>query len=153
MGYAEIYDDYIVENDVRNLMGIRATLSMVRRGRPTLVLVRRLIHGRAIADRLSNLLGFGVPFLSGEDDGLVRKNALDDIRDERLGCVVASTIADEGLDVKPLSGLVLLGAGKSSTRALQRIGRVLRPWRGKQNAEVVDFNDQALHLVVNLDLW
>jgi superfamily II DNA or RNA helicase len=88
MGYAEIYDDYIVENDVRNIMGIRATISMVRRGRPTLVLVRRLIHGRAIADRLSNLLGFGVPFLSGEDDGLVRKNALGDIRDERLGCVM-----------------------------------------------------------------
>jgi aminopeptidase-like protein len=26
---------------------------------------------------------------------------------------------------------------------------VLRPWRGKQNAEVVDFNDQALHLMTH----
>ena len=144
--YERVYSEYVVENDVRNAMGVRAAVSMVNRGRPTLVLVRRLSHGADIARSLTRQLGFDVPFLSGTDDSLVRKQALDDIREERLGCLVASTIADEGLDVKPLSGLVLLGGGKSSTRALQRVGRVLRPWQGKKNAEVVDFNDQAMYL-------
>jgi superfamily II DNA or RNA helicase len=42
--------------------------------------------------------------------------------------------------------LVLLGSGKSSTRALQRIGRVLRPYPGKTHASVIDFTDNAKFL-------
>lgn len=145
--YSEVYEDYVVCNEERNEIGIADACSMVRRGRPTLVLVRRLVHGDAIAQALSQRLGFGVPFLSGADEGILRRDVMQDVREGRLGCVAATTIADEGLDVKPLSGLVLLGGGKSSCRALQRVGRVLRPWEGKEDAEVTDFDDNARYLV------
>jgi superfamily II DNA or RNA helicase len=72
----------------------------------------------------------------------------------RLGhapVTVASTIFDEGIDVRPLDALILAGAGKSPTRALQRIGRVIRKYtypdgREKTNAYVYDFWDHLPYL-------
>ena len=61
-------------------------------------------------------------------------------------CVIASSIFDEGVDVRPLSALILAGAGKSQTRALQRIGRVIRAYEGKKDAIVIDFFDDSKYL-------
>jgi superfamily II DNA or RNA helicase len=138
--YTAVYDEYIVNNDERNGLGVSHAKSLMSRGLSTLVLVRQIAHGAAISERL------GIPFLSGKDDSSLRNSVLNDLRANRLAGLVATTIADEGLDVKPLAGLVLLGAGKSSTRALQRVGRVLRPYPGKTHAEVIDFEDNAKYL-------
>ena len=59
---------------------------------------------------------------------------------------IASTIFDEGIDVRPLDTLILAGGGKSPTRALQRIGRILRPYKGKNNAIAVDFMDTCKYM-------
>jgi superfamily II DNA or RNA helicase len=59
---------------------------------------------------------------------------------------ISSVIFDEGIDVKPLDTLILAGSGKSSTRALQRIGRILRPYPGKNDAIAVDFIDHCKYL-------
>ena len=59
---------------------------------------------------------------------------------------ISSVIFDEGIDVKPLDTLILAGAGKSSTRALQRIGRILRPYKDKKNAIAVDFMDNCKYM-------
>lgn len=47
----------------------------------------------------------------------------------------------EGLDVPILDCLILAGGGRSSTRAFQRIGRVLRLYEGKERAIAFDFED------------
>lgn len=145
--FMQVYSHYIVHNEERNKMIVDNAVSMVHRQKPTMVLVTRIQHGNLLQDQLSEELGFRVPFISGKDSSSVRKSILDDIRKGRLGVFIASTIADEGLDIKPLQGLVLGGAGKSSTKALQRIGRLLRPYKGKVDAEVVDFSDNAKFLV------
>ena len=111
-----------------------------------MVLVRQIAHGWEIADMLSQALDMEVPFISGDATAERRKEVLDAVRDGSLSVFVATTIADEGLDIRPLSGLVLLGGGKSSVRALQRVGRVLRSYPGKATAEVIDFQDQARFL-------
>lgn len=59
---------------------------------------------------------------------------------------IASSIFDEGIDVKPLDALILAGGGKSQTRALQRIGRVIRPFDSKKDAVVVDFFDDMKYM-------
>lgn len=140
--YDQLYKQYVVENEKRNKIGIDAAINMMERGRLVLILVRYIRHGKMIEEAMRER-GWPVPFLSGSDSSQVRKEALDLMRDEKLRGIIATTIADEGLDIKPLSGLVLLGGGKSSVRALQRVGRVLRPFGGKESAEVVDFDDQA----------
>ena len=144
--YATIYEQYIVNNSVRNAIGIRETLSLVKKGKPTMVLVRHIAHGRFIASELESVLGEPVPFLSGKDDSDTRNRTIQGMRDGTVKLLVATTIADEGLDIRPLEGLVLLGGGKSSTRALQRVGRVLRTYGNKKNAVVIDFDDKARFL-------
>lgn len=143
--YSTVYSEYIVNNDTRNNIGISEAKKLMVRGLSTLILVRQIAHGAAISEALCEF-GNAVPFLSGKDDAKHRLTVLNDLRAGRLPGLVATTIADEGLDIKPLAGLVLLGAGKSSTRALQRIGRVLRPFPGKTHAEVIDFEDNAKYL-------
>jgi superfamily II DNA or RNA helicase len=60
---------------------------------------------------------------------------------EKVTILIGSTIADEGLDVPALKVLILAGSGKSSTRAFQRVGRVLRLFKGRNKAYVYDFMD------------
>jgi superfamily II DNA or RNA helicase len=144
--YPTVYDDYVVGNERRNALIVDDAASKIRRGLPTLTLVRIVNHGAALSDSLSRKLGFTVPFLSGKDDSTTRRSVIRDLRSGTCRAVVATTIADEGLDIKPLAGLVLGASGKSSTRALQRIGRVLRPYSGKTHAEVTDFEDNAKYL-------
>lgn len=144
--YATIYSEYIVGNEERNGLVLHEAIKLVKQGRPTMVLVTRINHGSELAERLSGILGFEVPFISGKDDADIRKRVIDAVRRDDLKCFVATTIADEGLDIKPLSGLVLAGGGKSSTRALQRVGRSLRPWKDKKNAVIIDFEDNARYL-------
>jgi len=59
---------------------------------------------------------------------------------------IASVIFDEGIDCKPLDTLILAGGGKSPTRALQRIGRILRPYPNKREAIAVDFMDNCKYM-------
>jgi superfamily II DNA or RNA helicase len=149
--YSTVYEQFIIENEQRNKMIVDDALSKTRRGLRTLVLVRNIKHGIDLQNKLNDMLGGAVPFLSGKDDSDTRNRVIQQMRDDKLPLLVATTIADEGLDIKPLAGLVLAGAGKSSTRALQRIGRVLRPYPGKRIAEVTDFYDNAKYLLDHSD--
>jgi type I site-specific restriction endonuclease len=56
-----------------------------------------------------------------------------------------------GVDVPALDALVLAGGGKSSTRHLQRIGRVCRPYKDKTHGVVVDFDDSWAHVKEKTD--
>ena len=60
--------------------------------------------------------------------------------------LIATTLADEGLDIPSLDCLILAGGGKSATRAYQRIGRALRPAPDKEEAAILDFFDRAPYL-------
>lgn len=55
------------------------------------------------------------------------------------GILAHNSIYDEGIDCRPLDTLILAGGGKSPVRAMQRIGRTLRPYEGKTSATVIDF--------------
>ena len=82
-----------------------------------------------------------VEFLSGKDKFEKRQAVIAAAREGKVDILIGSTIADEGLDVPTLSALILAGAGKSSTRAFQRVGRVLRLSKNKTTANVFDFDD------------
>ena len=61
----------------------------------------------------------------------------------------AIILFDEGIDCKPLDTIILAGSGKSATRALQRIGRILRPYPGKKDAIAIDFMDHAKYMLAH----
>jgi superfamily II DNA or RNA helicase len=139
--YHSVYKHYVVENEVRNLMVLKATQAMVNNGYQCLVLFSSLKHGKLLYELFSQHM-FCV-ILDGSDDQDARQEVKDKVMSGEVRCVLASRIFDQGIDLPSLSGLVIASAGKSTTRALQRIGRVIRPYEGKKRAAVIDFYDQC----------
>jgi len=146
--YDTIYKQEIVENGARNEIILKYVMEFSALDVPTLVLVQQIKHGntlkRLISDRFDP-----IDFVSGRDLTIKRLQAIQGMRDGEIQNLIASTIADEGLDIKRLAGLILAGGGKSSTRALQRVGRTLRPFPGKTHALIVDLADDAKYLRVH----
>jgi len=105
-----------------------------------LILVERLEHGETLA------AGLGVKFLSGSTPGYERNLAWQTMRDGGADCLVASVIADEGLDIPNIKWLILAGGGRAAHRQIQRIGRGLRRIEGKDRLRVFDFDDRGFYL-------
>jgi superfamily II DNA or RNA helicase len=143
--YQTIYSKYIVEHEARNQMVVKGAIKLVEQGFPCLVLFHSIRHGKILSDLLSKQIPIGL--LSGKDPSRVREKVKDDLETGRINCIVASKIFDIGVDLPTLSGLVIAGAGKSSVRALQRIGRVIRPSPGKTMSAIIDFADRAPYLL------
>lgn len=144
--YQTIYKNYIVENEKRNALVVKAAQKLVEQGYQTLVLYNSLNHGNELF-RLISEAGVPAAILSGKDSLEIRNNVKKDLESGKIKCIVASRIFDIGVDLPTLSGLVIASSGKSSVRALQRIGRVIRKAPGKKFAAIIDFIDQAKFLI------
>jgi superfamily II DNA or RNA helicase len=142
--YQSIYDNYIVKNTTRNSLIVDAAKKLVQNGRRVLILISKVEHGKILYDTLSQ--EFSVDSLNGTTSSEARMNAIDSIRKGKIDILIASKIFDQGIDIPELDALILAGSGKSSARALQRIGRVIRPSEGKKWANVIEFMDNAKYL-------
>lgn len=163
--YADMYNKAIVENGDRNKIVTKIVYNMNKNDKHVLVLIKNIKHGQILQQMITDVLGgevktsvtivnpktgkdslirtSNVEFLSGSDNGLRRKAVITAVKQGTCKVLIASTIADEGLDLPILDTLVLAGGGKSSTRAFQRVGRVLRLHAGKSRAIVFDFVDHT----------
>jgi superfamily II DNA or RNA helicase len=106
------------------------------------VLFKQIKHGEILLEKLQDA-NVKCAMLYGNDSLDKRNEIKQDLVNKKIDLVLASTIFDIGLDLPELNALILCGGGKSSIRALQRIGRVLRMMPGKKYAAVVDFFDQV----------
>jgi superfamily II DNA or RNA helicase len=141
--YASVYSKYITKNEIRNGMIISAARKLISMGRKPLILVRYLSHGQNLADELSDM---PIYFVNGEVDGETRQEVKSEFIAGNLKCLIASSVFDIGVNIPCLDALILAGGGKSSVRALQRIGRVIRTYPNKDDAIIVDFIDNAKYL-------
>jgi len=142
-GWSAIYSDYIVNNELRNQLIVDGAKTLIEMGRKPLILVRSLNHGKKIVDMLGDLPIF---FVSGQIEGAVRQEVKENFERGELKCLVASSVFDIGVDIPSLDGLILASGGKSTSRILQRLGRVIRAHEGKKDAMVMDFIDNAKYL-------
>lgn len=143
--YHQLYRVNVVDNIFRNNVIVEDAISLVEQGFPTLILVKQIKHGKILQKMLKERFG-PVEFISGTDYTEKRNSTIKQMREGEIDLLIASTIADEGLDIKRLGAVILAGGGKSSTRALQRIGRVIRPHENKTHAVVIDYADQCDYL-------
>ena len=145
MNYKQIYSDYVVNNDVRNNIIIKGTLSLIEQNFSTVVLFRELAHGKILHDKFTDKkLNFAT--LSGKDSSDDRKAALDDLDSGKIKLILASSIFNVGVDAPILSGLVNAGVGKSRIATLQKVGRCVRTYANKDMAAIIDFYDQCRYL-------
>ncbi len=121
--YQEIYKDAIVENSLRNGYIVRIANSMIEQKKMTLILVRQINHGKILEELIP-----GSMFISGTSSKKKRRDHIAAMKNHEAPVTISTSIFDEGVDVKPLEVMIQAGSGKSMTRALQRVGRVLRPY-------------------------
>jgi superfamily II DNA or RNA helicase len=166
--YHNLYKKAIVENKERNKAIVKIANKMcITQNKTVLILIQQVAHGEFLQQELLKLIpeeSFtvkvqdpksgkwqlvrvrNIEFLSGQDDAIRRKAVIEAAKEKKVKILIGSTIADEGLDISSLDCLILAGGGKSSTRAFQRIGRVLRLHTNpdgtkKERAIVFDFQD------------
>lgn len=142
--YQAIYKAYITDNQVRNEYVLKAAQQLEKLNCQSLILYREIQHGKKLFDLIGKSLP--VALLSGKDPQEKREKAKEDLQTGKISAILASTIFDIGVDIPSASGLITAGGGKSSVRALQRIGRVIRGYPNKKCAYVYDFLDQAHYL-------
>lgn len=143
--YDQLYKANIVENEARNNRIVEHVEYLMEQNIPTLILVKHIKHGEILKRLIREKFG-PVEFLSGRDYTEKRNQTIEEMRIGQRHLLIASTIADEGLDIKRLGAVILAGSGKSSTRALQRVGRAIRPFEGKDHAIIIDFIDECQYL-------
>lgn len=123
----------------RNILIIRLTALARRQGQRVLILVERTKHATVLAQILSKA-GIAAHPVYGE-----LPKPLQDQRftwmEQGQAVVVATKLANEGLDWPVLDCLILATPGRSPTVLEQRTGRVARTAAGKTMAVVYDLVD------------
>jgi superfamily II DNA or RNA helicase len=91
--------------------------------------------------------GVSAEVLTGEVKRARRKELLGEARAGRLSVLVATSLADEGLDLPRLSRVFLVYPGRARGRTVQRLGRLMRPHADKTDAVLFDFVDRKVPIL------
>lgn len=142
--YKKIYKECIVDDYEFNQGVANTAKHLLSKNLSNLILVQQYDHG----DMLKEMIP-GSEFVTSRMSNSKRENIINDLRTGKLQCMIASSLADEGLDVKRLDSVILAGGGASSTRVHQRIGRTLRVDRSSTKSKsiviVYDHKTKYLH--------
>jgi len=131
-----VISEGIVANKNRTQAAVLVAKHHVRKGDSVLVLANQVEHCKEIAESIPTAR---VCFSKmGKEK---RARALESFSEGRIKCLVATSLADEGLDVPRANVLVLVSGGKSRAKTEQRTGRVLRQFAGKEKGIIYDFAD------------
>ncbi len=127
-GYKTIYKNCVADNLDFNGHVANTAKFLIEKGLTTLILVQQYNQGELLKTLLPN-----TPFITGKTSDTKRQEAINDLRNRKIPCMIATTLADEGLDIPTLDAALLAGGGASATRVNQRIGRTLRIDRKSPN--------------------
>lgn len=139
--WADVKKSYIIENETRNRLLVENTCKLLDMDRKPLLLFRDIKHGRILEEMLPS--GIRYEMVTGALSMDERERIKTQFRAGKLDLVLASSVFDQGIDLPALDALVLAGGGKSTAKALQRIGRVIRAAPGKTDALVMETWDQS----------
>jgi superfamily II DNA or RNA helicase len=80
-------------------------------------------------------------YLDGDNTQGEREKALKLLSRDKLDCVIATNIFDEGVDVEDIGAVILAGGTKSAPALYQRSGRAMRKKEESNVAIIIDFFD------------
>jgi superfamily II DNA or RNA helicase len=112
--------------------------------RSVLILVSTIEHGEQLQARIA-----GSVLVHAKIGKKKRTAAIEAFRSGELRVMLATSLADEGLDVPRAAVLILAAGGRSAGKLEQRSGRVMRPHAGKEFGVVHDFADRGAGLAHN----
>jgi len=138
--YINSYEQFIVENRIRNELITNITNRIYSQNKSCLIAVTRIEHGKTLEKMIRPYIP-EVVFTYGKIDSPERKEVLDKLERKELRCVIATTVFGEGVDIPSLDVVICAKAQDSVVNALQLAGRVMRLSPGKKCAYVVDICD------------
>jgi superfamily II DNA or RNA helicase len=97
---------------------------------------QQLPHARSF---LGTSLQQAIHTFTALEDMAARRTILHDFGEGRLKVLVAIRCLDEGVDVPPTRSAFLLGSSENPKQFVQRRGRVLRQYPGKESAAIYDY--------------
>jgi superfamily II DNA or RNA helicase len=142
--YAETYKNAVVNNIDRNKLISKIATKMHEKGRPTLIFVERLEHGKYLESIIPNAL-----FVPGDDSSNSDKAIPDEELDYRRAqlnklenneiIMIATQWINQGVDAPKISCMILGGSCSSEIVTMQQIGRGLRLAENKNDCIIFDF--------------
>ena len=93
----------------------------------------------AVTKILGNEMGMSVSRFTSEEDIASRRVITENFKNENLQAIVAIKCLDEGVNIPSIKTAFILASTTNPKEYIQRRGRVLRTWPGKEYAEIYDF--------------
>ena len=148
--YQETYKNAIVNNQQKNELIRDLAEDMHSQGRPTIIMVERIEHGKILEEMIENCLF--VPGGDGSDDKPIpdeeldyRKYQLDRLeKNEIIMC--ATSWCFTGIDAPKISCIILACSIGSPNTITQQIGRGLRKAEDKSDCVIFDFKHKEKSL-------
>ena len=103
---------------------------------PTLVLVPRVTLGEEYAKAIGDAV-----LVYSKMAKKARREAMEEFKAGNIKTMIATSLADEGLDLPNVETLVMVSGGRSAQKTIQRASRALRRSPGKDQAFIHDFKD------------
>jgi len=120
----------------------RLAIELARMADKPFLVITQLVEHAKLVGKMMKAVGLNVEVVTGVVKGETRYNIYGKLRRGELDGIIATQLADEGLDIKELKTSIFLLSGKSCTRIRQRVGRFIRPVPGKSIAVVYDIYDR-----------
>lgn len=135
--WESLVDIGICQNNERNQYAINYALEHL--DMQTLILIPRITLGEEYEAAIPN--SRLVHSKIGKKD---RRAYMEEFKAGNLRTMIATSLADEGLDLPNVELLIMVSGGRSSQKTIQRASRALRKTDSKNCATIVDFKD-AFH--------
>ena len=136
--WTSLLKELTTDTDRNNLI-IRNIQKTFEEGHFPLVLSDRVEHCHWICQQLMKL-GMNAQVLIGSVSKAIRERIIVDARNNLVDVLIATSVADEGLDIPNLSCIHLTCPTANDSKTQQRIGRIRRPKEGKVSL-VCDYHD------------
>ena len=133
--WESLVDIGICQNRERNQYAINYALEHL--DMQTLILIPRITLGQEYEASIPN--SRLVHSKIGKKD---RRAYMEEFKSGNLRTMIATSLADEGLDLPNVELLIMVSGGRSSQKTIQRASRALRKTETKNCATIVDFSDK-----------
>ena len=133
--WESLVDIGICQNKERNNYAIQ--YAMEHGDMQTLILIPRITLGEDYERRIP-----GSRLVHSKISKKLRKAAMDEFKSGQLKTMIATSLADEGLDLPNVDLLIMVSGGRSSQKTIQRASRALRKTETKNCATILDFSDK-----------